>query len=363
MKPTKTFVAVLMAVAVVATACAGGTTTTTEPVDPGTTTTTEPADPGTTTTQGGEPLTLSLSYQATPSDTDPWHHMATTFKELVEEASDGRITVELFGGGQLTGGDQATEIELVQNGTIDMSILPTGTLSAVDPRFQIAGLPWLVPSNEVAEEVVTGPLGAETMGWLRDRGMEPLAIGSNGFRQLANDVRPVTSPADVAGLTIRVPGSPVLVATWQALGAEPVVINFGELYTALQQGTVDGEELPFVFKLSTNFYEVERYGSEINYSWDMIYMVMNPGLWNSLTESDQGLITAAAIEAAEEERRFLADSNAGIIAELEANGMEIAILTAEQLAAFQARMEPVYAAFEESIGAELIARWRAASGG
>lgn len=369
MKPTNTLVAVLMAVAVVAAACGGDTTETTEPADPGPTstqssgdtTTSSPSADTTEPSDGGEELTFSLSYQAAPADTDPWHHMATTFKELVEDASDGRITVELFGGGQLSGGDQATEIELVQNGTIDMSILPTGTLSAIDPRFQIAGLPWLVPSTEVAEEIVTGPLGAETLDWLRDRGMEPLAIGSNGFRQLANNVRPVTSPEDVAGLTIRVPGSPVLVQTWEELGAEPVVMNFGELYTALQQGTVDGEELPFVFKLSTNFYEVEGFGSEINYSWDMIYLVMNPDLWNSLTEADQSLISEAAIAAAEEERQFLADSNAGIIAELEANGMEIATLSDDEVAAFQDLMEPVYAAFEDDIGADLIARWRAAS--
>ena len=314
-----------------------------------------------TSEDSGETYSIGLSYQAAPSESDPWHHMAVTFKDLVEEASQGRITVDLFGGGQLTGGDQQTEIELVQNGTIAASILPTGTLTAIDPRFQIAGLPWLVPTEEVAEVIMDGPLGAETMDWLRDKGLEPLAIGSNGFRQLANSQRPVTEPADVEGLKIRVPGSQVLVQTWEQLGAEPVVVNFAELYTALQQGTVDGEELPFVFKLSTKFHEVESFATEINYSWDIIYLVMNPEFWEGLSPEDQDLIQTAATAAAEEERAFLSESTESVIEELRANGMDITILDADQLAEFQRAAAPVYEEFESAIGAELIQRWQAAS--
>ena len=357
---------VVLALMVVSCGGSSGTETTAQSTTTSQTSTTvsnETTVPAETTTTAGESRSISLSYQATPSDTDPWHHMATKFKELVEDASAGRITVELFGGGQLSGGDQQTEIELVQNGTIDASILPTGTLSAIDPRFQIAGLPWLVPSNEVAEQIVTGPLGAETEDWLKENGLEPLAIGSNGFRQLANTSHAVTTPDDVAGLKLRVPGSPVLVKTWEQLGAEPVVINFAELYTALQQGTVDGEELPFVYKLSTKFYEVESYATQINYSWDMIYLVMNPDLWSGFSADDQKLLSDAALAAASDERQFLADSEESVIAQLQDNGMAVTTLDADQISAFQSQMEPVYKAFESDIGADLIAEWRAVSGG
>jgi tripartite ATP-independent transporter DctP family solute receptor len=306
----------------------------------------------------GKRITIGLSYQAAPSPSDPWHFMAQRWQALLKERTGGRIEVQLFPGGQLSGGNQQKEIELVQNGSIQASILPTGTLTVIDPRFQVVGLPWIVPGEEAAARVMDGPLGRETLEWLRAKRMEPVAIASNGFRQLANRKHPVTKPEDLQGLKLRVPGSKILVETWKALGAQPVVMNFAELYTGLQQGTVDGEELPFVFKLSTKFYEVEKFATELNYSFDLIYILFNRPLWEGFAAADQEVLRATALEAAKAEREFLSRSGREAADKLRASGMDVVVLKPAELAAFQAKMPSVYAQFAEGIGQALIERWR-----
>lgn len=306
----------------------------------------------------GKKITIALSYQAAPSESDPWHFMAQRWQALLKERTGGNIEAQLFPGGQLSGGNQQKEIELVQNGAIQASILPTGTLSVIDPRFQVVQLPWIVLNNDAAARLIDGPLGQETLGWLRAKGMEPIGIGSNGFRQLANRKRPVTKPEDLQGIKLRVPGSRVLVEAWKALGAQPVVMNFAELYTALQQGTVDGEELPWVFKFSTKFYEVEKYGTQLNYSFDLIYVVFNRQLWDSFAPADQEVLRVTAREAARAEREFLSRAAQRVVEQLRMQGMDIIILTPYQLGAFQAKMPPVYDQFAGAIGKELIERFR-----
>jgi TRAP-type C4-dicarboxylate transport system substrate-binding protein len=137
-------------------------------------------------------------------------------------------------------------------------------------------------------------------------------------------------------------------------------VNFAELYTALQQGTVDGEELPWVFKESTKFYEVEKYGTVLNYSFDMIYLVFNQQTWSGLAAQDQELLRATAEEAARDERDFLTKTDQGVLQQLQSHGMQITTLTPEQLAQFQAKMPPVYAQFASEIGQDVIDQFRKA---
>lgn len=303
-------------------------------------------------------LKIGLSYQAAPSVNDPWHHLGLTWQSLLKEKTGGRIELQLFPGGTLSGGNQQKEIELLQSGVIQVSILPTGTLTVIDPRFQVVGLPWIVPTNAAADKLMDGPLAQETMTWIRAKRLEPIAVASNGFRQLANRKHPVTKPEDLKGLKLRLFGNKVLVEAWKALGAQPVVISFAELYTSLQQGTVDGEELPWVYKLSTKFYEIEKYGTELNYSFDLIYLIFNQQLWRSFSKSDQEILRSTAQLAAKDEREFLAKSNQEVVGKLKAKGMEITVLTPEQLAAFKAKMPPVYKLFAPKIGQEVIERFR-----
>lgn len=320
-----------------------------------------PATPSSTSNGSLQNLTIALSYQATPSASDPWHHMATTWQSLLQKQSNGKIQIQLFPGGVLSGGNQTKEVELVQDGTIQAAIEPTGTLAVVDPRFQVVELPWIVPTQQVADKIMDGPLGQETLGWVKAKGMEPIAIGSNGFRQLANRKHPVSTPQDLQGLKIRVPGTKSLVDTWSALGAEPTVVNFAELYTALQQGTVDGEELPYNYKLSTKFYEVEKYATTINYSFDLIYIVFSQQFWNSIPPADQQLLKSTAQAAAKDERAFITDSQQQTITQLQSDGMQVQTLTPQQLKAFQDKMPPIYQKYGSIIGQSVVSAFQKAS--
>jgi len=289
---------------------------------------------------------------------DPWHHLGLTWQSLLKEKTGGRIELQLFPGGTLSGGNQQKEIELLQSGVIQVSILPSGTLTVIDPRLQVVGLPWMVPTSAAADKLMDGPLAQETMNWLRAKRLEPIAVASNGFRQLANRKHKVTKPEDLKGFKLRLFGNKVLVEAWKALGAQPVVIGFAELYTALQQGTVDGEELPWVYKFSSKFYEIEKYGTELNYSFDLIYLIFSQQLWRGFSKSDQDILRSTAQLAAKDEREFLAKSNQEVVSKLRAKGMKITVLTPEQLGAFQAKMPPVYDMFAPKIGQEVIDRFR-----
>lgn len=310
-------------------------------------------------------VTINLDYQAAPSASDPWHHMATTWQSLLDKASKGRIKIKLFPGGQLSGGNQQKEIELVQNGTIDAAILPSAIMSTLDPRFFVVGLPWMVPNQQAADKVMDGPLGKSTFDWVSAKGMHPLAAASNGFRQLGSKKGPVSSPADVKGLKLRVPGTKALVDTWKDLGAQPETIDFAELYTALQQGTVDGEELPLPYKVSTKFYEVEKYVTVMNYSFDLIYLTLSPNAWSKLSADDRKLVVSTAQQAAQDERDFIKNAEKSSVTELQDQGVKLTELTPDQIAAFQQKVAGVYDEFSSQIGADVLNTWRqqAASAG
>lgn len=306
--------------------------------------------------EAAKPVQIQLSYQAAPTD-NPWHNMANRFKDAVEKSSAGRITVQLFPGGQLSGGNQQKELELLQNGTIQASIMPSSTLSSIDARFGVVSLPWILPDFDAVRAVIDGDLGAEMMGWLDAQGLHAVAIGSNGFRQLTNSKHPVTTPDDVKGLKIRVPGNAVLLATWKTLGADPVAIDYAELYTALQQGTVDGQDLPFEYVLSDKIYEVNRYATELNYSFDMIFLTFNKSFWDGLSHEDQTIITQAAREAMAWEVDAEAQGQQAVEDQLQAAGMQVDRLTADQVAAFRQKVSGVYDSFAPKVGADVLKRF------
>lgn len=303
-------------------------------------------------------VTIDLDYEATPSPQDPWNHLATTWQSMLSKASNGRIKVKLFPGGQLSDGNQTKEVTLVQNGTINAAIFPSSILGTFDARFYVVGMPWMVPNQKAADTLMDGPLGAQTVQWVDADNLHALAIGSNGFRQLANSKHPVSTPADVKGLKLRVPGTEDLVQTWQDLGAQPTTLDFTELYTALQEGTVDGEELPLPYKVSTKYYDVEKYVTIMNYSFDTIYLTLSRGTWSSLSPADQKLVTSTAAAAMKNERAFEQQAATQAVKILESHSMKITTLTPQEVSAFQQKVAPVYSQMASKIGQSTLDTWR-----
>ena len=189
-------------------------------------------------------------------DNSDWYRGVQRWKELVEERSTGRLAVKIFPLAQLAGNNQRTELEMVQSGVLDASLESTILLSLLDQRFGVLSLPWLLPDYATAEAVCDGPVGQALLDLLPSKNMVGLAFGVNGFRQLTTSQRVVANPADLAGLKLRVPAIKMYIDLFRLLGADPSAMNFGELFTALSQGTMDGQENPLAVIHAAKLYEV-----------------------------------------------------------------------------------------------------------
>ncbi|MGI8626094.1 MAG: DctP family TRAP transporter solute-binding subunit [Geodermatophilaceae bacterium] len=296
--------------------------------------------------------TIRLSFIA--SDTSTWAKASEEFKERTESETDGRITVELYSGGQLASGNQQAELQQVQQGVIDaLWVSPIILALYADPRFDIYSLPFLFPDHEVANEVIDGEVGELTEGWLREAGFEPLGWGVNGFRQVTNDERPIRTPADMEGLKFRVAGTDLFKTVFSELGAEPVTMSFGEVFTALQQGAIDGQENPLSIIYSSSLQDVQSHVSLWNYSYDPLVLAMNQGAFDGLCAEDQEVLKTAAQAGGDLQRELTIEEDESLPAQLEAEGMEVVPTEDIDVEAFRDLIvEPIYTQWEEIIGAD-----------
>lgn len=294
--------------------------------------------------------TIRLSH-ITAKDS-PWDKGAHRFADLVAKKSNGRIEVKVFPQSQLANGSQKAELEMLQSGVIDMTWdSPIILALFLDKRFDVFNLPWLYPSMDVANRVADGPMGALAMKWLEEKGIVGLGIGVNGYRELTNSKRPITSPDDMKGIKFRVAGSKLYLETFKLLGANAVTMSFGEVFTSMQQGVIDGQENPTAIIDSSKLYEVQKYLTMWHYSFDPLVLCMNKKLFDSFSPADRQAIRAAAMEAVAYERLVSAEEETRLPEVLRKKGMQVDTLTPAQIAVFRDRVKPVYAMVEEYVGA------------
>jgi len=297
--------------------------------------------------------TLRLSH-ITAQDS-PWDKGARKFAELVAKNTKGRIEVKVFPQSQLANGSQKAELEMLQSGVLDMTWdSPIILALFLDKRFDVFNLPWLYSSMDVANRVADGKMGELAMKWLEEKGVVGLGIGVNGYRELTNSKHPITQPDDMKGIKFRVAGSKLYLETFKLLGANAVTMNFGEVFTSLQQGVIDGQENPTAIIYSSKLYEVQKYLTLWRYSFDPLILCVNKKLFESLSPPDQQALRAAAKEAVAYERALSAEEEKVLPEKLKGLGMQVDSLTSAQLAVFKERVRPVYKTFEESIGADNI---------
>ena len=295
--------------------------------------------------------TLRLSH-VTAQDS-PWDKGAHRFADLVAKNTNGRIEVKVFPQSQLANGSQKAELEMLQSGVIDMTWdSPIILALFMDKRFDVFNLPWLYPSMEVANKVADGPMGALAMKWLEEKGVTGLGIGVNGYRELTNSKHPITTPDDMKGIKFRVAGSKLYLETFKLLGANAVTMSFGEVFTSLQQGVIDGQENPTAIIFSSRLYEVQKYLTMWHYSFDPLVLCVNKKLFDSLSPADQKAVRAAAKEAVAYERAVSAEEEKRLPEELKKKGMQVNDLTPAQIEAFKAKVQPVYAMVQDAIGAD-----------
>ena len=299
--------------------------------------------------------TIRLSHITSPGS--PWDKGAQRFAELVAERSAGRIKVQVFPGAQLAQHNQKMELQQLCSGAIDMTLHSPIILALfLDKRFDAFSLPWLFPDHAVANSVCDGDFGKVALGWLEEHNVHGIAYGVNGFRQLTNSVRPVRAPADLKGMKVRVAGTDLFRAVFGAFGANPTTMNFGEVFTALQQGAISAQENPLSIIDSSKLYEVQDYLTVWNYAYDPLILTVNRGLWDRLTPADRDLLTECGREAMAYQRQVVADDDLRLTTELKGKGMNVVVLTPEEVAAFREACKDVYAEFSAKIGNDVVSQ-------
>ena len=275
----------------------------------------------------------------------PDHHAYTQgareFARLVEEGTKGDVIVKVFGGGQLGKGEREL-LEGLQLGTIDLAVTATGPVSNFSEDMGVVDLPFLFTSNEHVDKVLDGPIGRGLLDGLEKANIKGLAFFENGFRNFTNSKKSLISPKDFEGLKFRTMENPVHLASVRQLGAQAVPMSWGEVYTSLQTGVIDGQENPvaivYAFKLS----EVQKYLSLTGHFYSPAPVSMSLKKFKSLKPEYQKVLLDAALKAAAYERKLIRDNEAKQLASLKEQGM---VVSEVDKAVFVEAMAPVYAQF------------------
>nr|WP_128255630.1 TRAP transporter substrate-binding protein [Falsirhodobacter deserti] len=261
-------------------------------------------------------VTLRLGHLA--NEQNIWNKAAEKFAEEVSALSEGRIAVEIYPNDTL--GSEIDLINGMQLGTADMTI--TGeSLQNWAPMAALLALPYAYTSLEQMDEVASGPIGQEIEQQVIDKaGVRPLAYFARGPRQLSAN-RAITTPDELNGLKLRVPNVPLFLNVWQALGAQPTPMAFSEVFTSLQNGTIEAQENPLSLVQSANFNEVQSTINMTNHVRSWIYLAISELTWEGLSAEDQEAVTQAAKRAQEYERGLFLENEEAIRADLEEKGV------------------------------------------
>lgn len=274
------------------------------------------------------------------------------FAELVKEKSGGKIEVKLFPGGTL-GGDVQT-VSALQGGVIEMTVLNAGILASNVKEFGAVDLPFLFDSGEEADKVMDGPFGTGLMERLPDTGLVGLAYWELGFRNLTNNRHPVTKLEDIKGLKIRTIQSPIPVELFNALGANAVPLPYTELYTALETGTVDGQENPSANIINAKFYEVQKYMTLTRHQYNPQIVLVSKKFWDGLNDEEKAVLQQAAVEARDFQRKVSREQDAAALEDIRKTGMEVSELSPEETQKLRDAVKPMIEKFSADIGQETV---------
>lgn len=278
------------------------------------------------------------------------------FAAEVERLTDGRYDIETYYAGSL--GAERESIEAVQLGTLELTFTSTGPVPNFVPELSVLDVPYLFRDYAHARGLLDSEIGDELLTRFEAHGIKGLAWADNGFRHMTNNVRPITSPADLAGLKMRTMENAVHIAAYEKFGIIPTPMAFTEVFAALQQNVVDGQENPLSVIESNNFNEVQKYLTMTGHVFSPCVFLMNLDAFNSLSPEDQAAFVAAAKVGTEANRARVDADEARAIDAMRAEGMEI--ITADQIdrQAFVDALSEVNAGFESQFGADEIARIR-----
>ena len=311
-----------------------------------------------------------------PGAVTAWGKGAAYFADLVKEKTEGRVNIKVYYSSQLMAGKQTSEFLLVRNGAIDFALASTINWSPQVKELNLPALPFFVASGgdrfKAMDAIENGQAGKMLIQAVEKKGVKVLGWGENGFRELTNSVRPVSSPEDMKDLKIRVVGSPVYIDTFKALGANPINMNWSEATTAFQQGVVDGQENPMGILIPVKIWNYHKYLTDWHYVIDPLLFAVNPKVFKNLSKEDQEIIKECAMQASKYQKalaRVGLDDGSSLtylksigatpeITEpykyLEEKGMTVIKLNKEQMNAFKEATAGVREKWRKEIGEDLV---------
>ena len=273
-------------------------------------------------------------------------------QEVLNAKSGGKMKIVAFWGGAAGGDLQATQA--LRAGTQEMVIPSTSPLVGIVKELGVFDLPFLFANEKEADAVLDGPAGQMLNKKLEDVGLVNLAYWENGFRNLTNSKHPVAKADDFAGIKVRVMQNNIFLDTFKTLGSNAVPMAFGEVFTALETKTIDGQENPFVTINTSKYYEVQKYLSVTRHAYTPFLVLYSKKMFDALSKDEQAALREAAIEGQKVQRATIRASDSKALAELKTHGMQVNEITpAEQKRMFE-KVKPVYEKNSASIGAETI---------
>lgn len=281
------------------------------------------------------------------------------FKSIVEAKSGGKIKVNLFPGGQL--GNDQFHVSGLQGGTIEMTVMNSGILASQVPAFAIFDFPFMFESEAVADKIVDGSFGKKMHGRLEEKGIVGLAYWELGFRNMTNSKRPLNKVEDIAGLKLRVIPNPINLDWVKALDANPTPLPFPELYGALENKAVDGQENPIPTIKGSKLNEVQKHLALTKHVYNPQSVIISKKLWDTLNSDEKKLLGDAAQESAIFQRQTNRAALTKDLADLKAAGMLVTEFPSAETAKFVEKMKPVITKYATNVGAEVVNDFLAAS--
>lgn len=303
---------------------------------------------------GGESESLTFKIAHVEAEDSSIHKSFVKFKENVEKESDGSITVEIYPNGEL-GGDVEV-LESINLGNIQMSAMSSAVMTSYDERFSILDLPFLFDTQENMEKAVNGDLGKMYLGWMEEYGFKGLGFQYDGARCVSNNKRAINKVEDMNGLKIRVMESPIYIDMFKRMGANPTPMSFDEVYTALQQGVVDGQDNAPGITYNSKFYEVQKYYSLTKHTYANCPIITNKSFIEGLPEDQSKIILDAAQEYLIKWQRNEATSlDSDYIQKMtDDSGTKVNELTPENQKGFVESVQPIYTDYEKKLGKEVL---------
>ncbi|PZR94887.1 MAG: transporter [Stutzerimonas stutzeri] len=300
--------------------------------------------------QAQEKIVLKIGWTTSDGATDPYAVGARAFKKEAEERTGGRVEVQLFPNRQL--GDERPMLDGMRLGTVDGGVITNGVISQVEPSFQINDMPFLYSDEAQAQRILDGEVGQGLSKRLEGKGIVVLGFMEGGFRHMINNVRPVNTPDDIKGVKYRVLQNPIFIEMFRALGGNAVPMAWGETFTAVQQGAIDGLEIPLAVIDGSKFNEVTKFLSLTNHTYSMIGLVMSKRAVDRMPADIRRQVIEAAAAATASQRKAANATARELVGTLRSKGMQVNEV--RDLAPFRKAVLPLYESFRGQIGADVV---------